>query len=148
MSTFERRFTDRQRSLVYELKMDGKTGSQIAALCAQGVGDEPPFEIPLTTANRIAREEARSDLGLPSQLAQTNPVAALDRLAVNMMGQLEEWGRQQKPGAINTAEFARVGRTLEKLHSIARTIKPPEGNGSNGHRAEKGFIESLAEEMP
>src|SRR5690349_11785333 len=97
MTTFERRYTDRQRSVVYELKLAGKTGQEISALCAQGVDGEPPFDITLASANRIAREEREFQRGRPSELAQTNPVAAIDQLAVNMIGLLEAWVALQNP---------------------------------------------------
>jgi hypothetical protein len=151
MSSFERRYTDRQRSIVYELKLGGKSGSEIAARCAQGVGDEPPFEITRVTANRLAGEEREFERGRPSKLAQANPAAAIEQVSLNMIGQLEDWVGRQKPGAVNSTEFARVARTLEKLHSIARAGMTPNGNGSNGNDqrdCERSFIERLADELP
>ena len=143
---FERRYTDRQRSLISELKLDGKTGSQIAALCAQGVGDEPPFEVPPTGANRIAREELQRDIGLPSELAQRDPHAAMDRLVVNMIGLVEACIAELDPKTTSSNELARLMRMVDKLHEATRTMPAREGSNGNGrHEPEPTWLEQLAE---
>jgi hypothetical protein len=143
---FERRYTERQRSLISELKLSGKTGDEIASLCAQGVGDESPFAVPVGTANRIAREEARDHRFLPSELAQRDPAAAVDRLVVNLIGLVETYIAELDPKTRNATTLPRLLRMVEKLHSATRTMPARNGSNGNGHReAEPSFLEKLAE---
>ena len=67
-----------------------------------------------------------------------------------MIGLLEDWVAHQKPRSLDTAEFARVTRTLDKLHSIAGSIKPTKAgassNGNGHHDTEPRFLERIASE--
>ena len=142
--SFERRYGEDQRHTIYELKRQGKTGSEIARLCALGTEGLEAFEISRDMANKIARQER--ELHELSPLAQsdlTDAVRVLTRRTINV---LEKWLRrlEKRRRDIDTMELKRMTDCLVKLHRLVSQM-PPEGREGNGHKPlKRGFIEELA----
>jgi hypothetical protein len=138
---FTRRFTEEQRRAIYELKQEGKSGSEVSKLCARGVKGLEPFELTRDSANRIGREEGGRQL---SPLAQGDLGEAVITLTRRLIQIVERWIAKSQRRDVSPMEFRRMANTLTTLHAIAS--KQPGKPATNGNgKLEPGFLERLAE---
>jgi hypothetical protein len=146
-TSFVRRYNDDQREAIYRLKRSGKSGADVARLCARGVFGLEPFEVDRNYANRIARDEAfarQEDLGP----AHDDPHQAFRAVVEGMIEQAERWlGCIKRRAKIDPMEFKRMVSSMAELRKMLAEL-PPSQNPNGTEHAPQGFYADLAAKFP
>lgn len=131
MGRFAEKYTDAQRGAVVAAQLDGTDGrapvkARVAvALAAQGeLASLAPFEMPETTAAKLASNERRQRTGADlSEVAQRRPAESAAQLYRRLTSVTDrELAKTAKQGTIDVARLAQLAAITERIVKLAPLV--------------------------
>jgi hypothetical protein len=130
MSTFQRRYTDRQKTAVAVAQLDGNMSAAVALAAlnagqltdADGAVPAPADPMPKSTAHDCARKLRQSREGRRSALEKATPSQQRDILNGRLLGAADRLTRRVERMSRNGTDAAKVAELLAKAARAVREV--------------------------